>query len=305
MSQTRVLITGAGGFVGSALAAGFASQGAGVTGLDLSFDAATRARLSGVTLIEADLTQGDLALRDLPQADVMIHAAALTTNPAAMGLTIAEHVTANMAPLLAMLRHAGRTRPRAFVFLSSSGVFGETDGSPDLTDTDVATAEGPYSAAKKAGEVLVPGALTGVCETHVVRLGYLYGPHEVARNTRARVSMLQSWVDAASAGQAITVNAANPRRDWTFVPDLAPALARIVAGPGRVRPVHLCSPVAVSDRDLAAALAARLPGLRTVEGPASAIKAPMVPSAVAALVGFHWTGIDAGLDAICRTAVAA
>ena len=304
MNGARVLVTGAGGFVGGALAAGVAGLGARVTGLDRAFDAGARARLRGVDLVEADLAGDDRALRGLA-ADMMIHAAALTTNPAAMGMTEAEHVTANMEPLLAMLRHAGRVRPKAFVFLSSSGVFDAADGSPDLTDTDPPTALGPYSAAKRAGEALVPGALGGVCATHVLRLGYLYGPGEVARATRARVSMLQAWVEAVRAGQAIVVNTPEARRDWTLVTDLAPALARMIIGPGRTLPVHLCAPVTVTDSEVARAIAARFPGVTIRAGQASPTKPPMVPSALPELDGFAWTGLEAGLDAVCRAGVVA
>jgi nucleoside-diphosphate-sugar epimerase len=194
-------------------------------------------------------------------------------------------------------------RPDAFVFLSSSGVFDSADGSPNLTDTDVATAEGPYSAAKKAGEVLVPGALRGVCATHVLRLGYIYGPNEVARTTRARVSLVQAWVNAAQAGEDIVINGTDARRDWTFAPDLAPAIARIVAGKGRVRPVHLCPPTALADRDVANAIAARFPGVIVKSGPTAPTKAPMVPSNLPELHGFAWTSLAVGLDTICHAGV--
>lgn len=302
MKQARVLVTGAGGFVGGALAAGLAGLGARVTGLDRTFDAAAQRHLKGVDLVEYDIAQDEDGLHAL-SADVMIHAAALTTNPAALGMTEAEHVSANMMPLLAMLRHAGRVRPDAFVFLSSSGVFDAADGSPNLTDTDVATAEGPYSAAKKAGEVLVPGALRGVCATHVLRLGYIYGPNEVARTTRARVSLVQAWVNAARVGEDIVINGTDARRDWTFAPDLAPAIARIVAGKGRVRPVHLCPPTALADRDVANAIAARFPGVIVKSGPTAPTKAPMVPSNLPELHGFAWTSLAVGLDTICHAGV--
>jgi nucleoside-diphosphate-sugar epimerase len=290
-----ILVTGAGGFIGSTLATGLAALGHDVIALDRAYDAAATAALGLIPRLTCDLAQG---AADLPRCDTIIHAAALTTNPAAMGLTEAAHVAANMAPLMAMISHADRTRPRAFVFLSSSGVFGDGDGSPDLTDTDLPTATGPYSAAKKAGEALVPGALGSWCQTHVLRLGYLYGPGEIARLTRQRVSMLRQWINDAAEGRPLTVAANDPRRDWTYAPDLAPAIARLIGDEGSARPLHLCAPDAAPDSALAALIAARHPGTRILRGTAQPTKPPMRPSAHPALDGFRWTPLAEGLDHI-------
>ncbi len=301
MSAGRILITGAGGFVGGALATGFAALGWDVVAVDGTFDDAARARLSGCDIVRADLASAP----DLPAAAVIVHAAALTTGPDALGITPAAHVAANMVPLLAMLEHAARVRPAAFVFLSSSGVFAATDGSPDLTDTDPATAQGPYSAAKRAGEALVSGALGGLCETFCVRLGYLYGPHEAPRATRRRVSMIRGWLDTAAAGGTIAVDAGDPRRDWTWTPDLAPALAALLAGPGRAAPIHLCNPETPRDSLVADRIARLFPQTRIAQTVTQAVKPPMVPSALPALDSVRWTGIDAGLTALAGQAVAA
>lgn len=298
MTDRAILITGAGGFVGSHLAMGFAALGDRVTAVDSAFDEGARRRLAGVTLVETDLCT-DPMLPDLGPGSVVIHAAALTTAPEAMGMTEAAHASANMLPLLAMLRHAAKVRVGAFVFLSSSGVFAPGDGSPDLADSDAPTAVGPYSAAKRAGEILVPSALPGI-RTYCLRLGYLYGPDEAARPTRQRVSLMQDWVDRAARGEPIDVADPAPRRDWTFVPDLAPAIDRLLGGPGDPVPRHLCAPVAVSDAEVAALLVREYPGLTLRRVPSPGVKAPMRPSPLAALEGFPWTNVATGLSRIVK-----
>jgi len=301
-----VLITGAGGFVASHIAAGFAAAGYQVTAIDRVFDAPTRARLGGVRLVEVDLSAcGADILSALPRPTVIIHGAALTTSPEALGITMAEHVAGNTLPLIAMLRYAAGVRPKAFVYLSSSGVFSGSDGSPDLTDTDLPTAQGPYSAAKRAGENIVPGALAGVCETHILRLGYLYGPAETTRPTRQNVSQLLDWIGAARYGRPIRLAANDPCRDWTWVPDLPRAILRILDGPGRSAPVHLCQPQPVHDSELVRLIAGHFPGTQIVTTGVVPTKAPMRPSTIPALNGFRWTGIAEGLDVLCTQKVAA
>jgi nucleoside-diphosphate-sugar epimerase len=294
-------VTGAGGFVGSAIASGLARQGHEVIALDRAFDTTARAALGGLMRVTADISA---TLPDIPTCGTIIHAAALTTEATAAGISDAAHVAANMAPLLAMIDLASRHPPQAFVFLSSSGVFAAGDGSPDLTDADLPRAGGPYAAAKRAGELLVPAALGSVCQTHVVRLGYLYGPSEIARPSRQRVSQVQAWLDDAAAGRPVCVAANDPRRDWTYAPDLARAIARLIAGPGRTAPLHLCSPEAVPDLALAGMISLLHPGTRIERGPPVDAKAPMRPSRHPALDGFDWTALPDGLASLAGRAAA-
>ena len=93
-ASREILITGAGGFVGSALVEGFLALGWRVTAVDRAFDAATRARLAGSHLITVDLSHGDSS--DLPAAAVVVHAAAVTTGAATLGWTPAAHIAANI-----------------------------------------------------------------------------------------------------------------------------------------------------------------------------------------------------------------
>lgn len=283
----ELLVTGAGGFVGSALVEGFLALGWRVTAVDRKFDAATSARLRGSRLVTANLGQG--APADLPAADVIVHAAATTTDAATLGWTAAAHVAANTRPLLALLEHAARTRPAAFVFLSSSGVFAAADGHERLRDSDLPTGRSPYAVAKRAGELLTLTALEGIA-AHVVRLGYLFGPHEATRPSRARLSPIARWWAAARAGTPLLVPADDPARDWTFTPDLAPVLARLVAAPPADGPVHLCSPFVAADSVMAAHVAALVPGAVCVTEPATArAKPPLSASDLSSLGPLSWT----------------
>lgn len=298
-----VLVTGAGGFVGSALAEGFAALGWRVTALDREFDAVSRDRLRGCTLVTAAL--GDTAPADLPPVSLVIHAAAVTTAASELGWTPAAHVAANMRPLVAMLEYAACTRPAAFVFLSSSGVFAAGDGGDGLTDADVPTGMSPYAAAKRAGELLTVAALEGVTAAHVIRLGYLYGPHESARPTRARPSIVARWLAAARDGQPLLVPADDPRRDWTFTPDLAPALARLSARPPAGRVVHLCSPFIRTDSAMAALIAGHVPGAVCATGPAVGPAKPPMRASDLSEAGLRWTAPDVALAQLVAAEVAA
>jgi nucleoside-diphosphate-sugar epimerase len=298
----RAIVTGAGGFVGGHIAAGLVASGWRVAAVDLAFDPMARARLAGADLREADLGAG---VPDLPRADLVIHAAAVTTDARALGMTRAAHVRANMAPLLAMLDHAAATGAGAFVFLSSTGVFAATDGRPDLTDACTPTATHEYAAAKRAGEILVPAALSGVCPAHVVRLGHIYGPGEVARSTRATVSPVGRWRDAAARGAPMVVPADDPRRDWTFAPDLAAAIVRLADAPPAPRPLHLTSGHVLTDGQMARLIARISPGATIRTGPAAGTKPPAIASDIPALDGFRWTAPEEGLPAILAERTAA
>ena len=292
----RVLITGGGGFVGRALANGFAELGWTVAAVDLGFDGPPEH--PSVSHTVADLSNGDWAV--LPDADVVVHAAWITTGPTTLGVTEAEHAERNLAPLTTMLGYATHRRLDAFVFVSSSGVFAADDAEDGLTDAVAPTGSSPYASTKLRGEMLAATwGSEGLSRTHVVRLGYLFGPGEVVRRTRHNVSLVAQWMSAARDGRPMEVRADDPARDWTFTPDLAPALARLISGPSVRRPIHLGSGHVVRDLELAGCVADAFPGAEIVRTPAGpTLKPPMVPSDVSALSDFIWTDPATGVRSL-------
>jgi UDP-glucose 4-epimerase len=322
VSPARVLVTGADGFVGRALTAGFARLGWDVVGLDREApDAPAPERAARgdardepagaeghpagrIRWIEADLVEPPLS--DVPPVDLVVHAAWVTTDPRTLGISVADYIALNLRPVLTVLAYVARVRPRAFVFLSSSGVFASADATDGLTDEHLPTGRSPYAVAKRAAELMVPSAVEPPTAAHVVRLGYLFGPGETARPSRTNLSPIGGWLAAASAGRPLEVRSDDPLRDWTFTPDLAAALARVAGSAPTGGPIHLGSGQARRDRAVAGEIATAVGGVELVSVPAGhPMKPPMIPSDVPALRGFRWTDPLAGLRALVASERAA
>lgn len=303
MKSGRILITGAGGFVGRALALGFAERGWEVYALDRSFDGPPGH--PRVRHVLADLLDG--VWSDLPQVDVVVHGAWLTTDPRTLGLTDAEYERTNLAPLTTVLSYATHRPPQSLVFVSSSGVFAPDDAEDGLTDAHAPTGSSPYAASKRRGEMLTSTwGSEGLSRTHVIRLGYLFGPDEVVRPSRDGVSLVARWMDAARNGQPVEVRDDDPARDWTYTPDLASALERLVAEPPARRPIHFGSPHVAHDRELAARIIDEIGSGELVTVPAGTrVKPPMVPSDIPALRDVAWTTPGDGVQALVEAEAAA
>ncbi len=155
----HILITGAGGFVGAALAARLQQDHAiglrrfdSLTLLDQRLPAATAH--PSITRIEGDITDPAVLARALTQRpDVVFHLAGITSRAAEadVALGLAVNVTASIA-LLEQLRLQGHA-PR-FVFTSSIGVYGTP--LPAHIDDDTPTWPAlSYGTQKKMVEALV------------------------------------------------------------------------------------------------------------------------------------------------------
>jgi UDP-glucuronate 4-epimerase len=160
---TRVLVTGAAGFIGSHLAEGLLARGDEVIGLD-NFDPfypravkeANVARLVAqprFRLVEGDVRDRELVAGLLTAETAVIHLAALAgvrpslENPAG-------YASVNIEGTAVLLEAARRAGARRFVFGSSSSVYGDTAPVPFAEDWPALLPISPYAATKRAGELL-------------------------------------------------------------------------------------------------------------------------------------------------------
>lgn len=296
--KRTVLITGAGGFVGSHMAEGFLAMGDAVIALDSMFDAAAKRRLGAATLIEAGLSA--TALDAWGRIDLVIHGAAITTPPQEFGLTDDGHIAGNVDLLLASLAIAKRHGARDFVFLSSSGVFSLDDGDGVHLESMTPTGGIPYALAKRAGEKATAEADGFPLRAISIRLGPIYGPGEAPRSTRTVVSQVRRWLDRAVRGEPVIVDMPDERRDWTYAPDLPHALDALLRLEPRISGVvHLTSAQVFSNLELAKAVTGLVDGADILVRPSGArSRLPMASDRVDLAALFDWTPLATGLSRI-------
>jgi nucleoside-diphosphate-sugar epimerase len=172
----RVLVAGC-GYVGTALAARLAARGDEVTGIRRSPVA-----IPGVRTIAADLLAAEPP-PDLPEAiDALVYAVSADAGDEPSYRAAYVHAPVR---LLEHLHDSGRS-PARTVFVSSTGVYGQTDGEwVDETS--------PAEPVQPTGRILLEGeraARAAATPAVVLRLGGIYGPG------RTRV------IDAVRRGEA-------------------------------------------------------------------------------------------------------
>lgn len=246
-----VLVTGAAGFLGSAVSAALLDHGWQVRGVDAftpTYDPLLKRDnvvpllgRNGFELVEEDLCTADLA-PVLAGVDAVVHLAGEPGIPRHWGASLPRYVAHNVTATQRLLAEAASGPVRRLVYASSSSVYGE---SPVAVDEQAPLrALNPYGATKLAAEQLVSafGVAHGVA-TVALRCFSAYGP-------RQRPDMAVSRMIAALLERRpVTVYGDGRQvRDLVFVADVAhAAVAALTADvtPGTVVNVASGAPVAM------------------------------------------------------------
>lgn len=225
--MTRVLVTGAGGFVGTELCATLARSGYLVR-------AALRADRPVAEAVAEKCVVGEIgsatdwsaALRGV---DVVIHLAARVHVPGDPAANRSLYFETNAAGAGRLAGAAARAGVRRFVGVSSIKVNGEQTTDRPYTDADEPSPADPYAESKRLGELMVldAAARTGMEVVHV-RPPLVYGS-----GVRANFLRLLRWIDSR---RPLPFGSVNNRRSLVSVwnlSDLIVGLVRNPAAPGR------------------------------------------------------------------------
>jgi nucleoside-diphosphate-sugar epimerase len=247
-----VLVTGCAGFLGSHLSERLIDDGFDVLGVDCFTDYYARSlkernieRLlaePAFSLREIDLSADDL--RGLLEGvSVVYHLAAQPGVRGSFGSGFSYYVRHNIEATQALLEEAVRNPVEAFIYASSSSVYGDTPSYPTDESAERCPVS-PYGVTKLATEEIaaVYHRNSGV---PVVGLRYFtaYGP-------RQRPDMaFQRFITRALAGEPLLVNGDGHQiRDFTYVSDIVGGTVAAMRGqPGSVYNVGGGNATAVID----------------------------------------------------------
>src|SRR5512139_1721953 len=219
-SATNVLVTGAGGFIGSHLCEELIAAGATVRGL-VRYGSqgslgllryAEPSVLSAIDVITGDLRDARAVLRAAHGCDVIIHLGALISVPYSYARP-REVAEINVLGTLNVLEAARDVGVRRIVHISSSEVYG-TATTARVSEEHRLQGQSPYAASKIGADKLAQSFhLSYGLPVVTVRPFNTYGPRQSGR------AIIPTIVAQALRGPVVKLGALETRRDFTFVSD--------------------------------------------------------------------------------------
>jgi NAD dependent epimerase/dehydratase len=222
LSGKRVLVTGAGGFIGSHLTELLVHEGASVRVLckyNGRGDLGKLSNLSPKLTDQIDIQTGDirdpfLVDRLVSGCDIVFHLAALIGIPYSYTAP-ADYLATNVQGTLNVLEACRRNKVERLLQTSTSEVYGSAVETP-MCETHRLHPQSPYAASKVASDALALSYFRSFdTPVVVVRPFNTYGPRQ---STRAVIpTILRQLLDA----QELRLGDVTPMRDFTFVTDTA------------------------------------------------------------------------------------
>ena len=220
----RYLITGGAGFIGSNIAHALLARGESVRILD-DFSSGRAQNLVGIAdrieIVRGDLRDPDAVAHAVRGVEIVLHQAALNSNPRSIkepGPTNAVNVGGTLL-LLETARQAG---VRRVVYASSSSVYGESPALPKTEELPLLP-KAPYGVSKLAAE-LYCRVFTQVYGLETVSLRYfnVFGPRQLPDSEYAAV--IPRFLRRMLAGQRpVIYGDGEQSRDFTPVANVVAA----------------------------------------------------------------------------------
>ena len=244
------LVTGAAGFLGSALANRLAREGHQVRGLD-DLSAGDPARLdSAVLFSRGDVTDRPKLWSLLQDVDCVYHLAARVSVPESM-LYPREYNAVNVSGTVSVMEAMRDVGVKRVVLTSSGAVYGDKQEQP-LKEDSPPDPRSPYAVSKLAAEYYVRtiGALWGI-ETVALRVFNAYGPDQPL--PAAHPPVIPNFLRRTVRGGTLVIHGQGEQtRDFIYISDVVEAMLAAATAPTVDRTViNIGSGVETPIRELA------------------------------------------------------
>lgn len=231
----RVLVTGAGGFIGSHLTERLCDVGAKVRAFvrynsrsDLGLlRFLPKGVLSDIEIHVGDLKDGESVRRAVRNVDVVFHLGALIAIPYSYQAPL-DFVQTNVLGTTNVLNAALDSSVELLVHTSTSEVYGTAQYVP-IDEGHPLRAQSPYAASKIAADKLVESYYRSFgLRTAIVRPFNAFGERQSAR------AVIPTIISQGLAGDEIKLGALHTSRDLTYVGETVEGFLRIATCPAAV-----------------------------------------------------------------------
>ncbi|MEW6181166.1 MAG: NAD-dependent epimerase/dehydratase family protein [Chloroflexota bacterium] len=245
----RYLITGAAGFLGSALANRLVMEGHTVRGLDDLSTGDPSALSPEVHFVRGDVNDRPKLWTLLQEIDCVYHLAAKVLVPESV-LYPREYNEVNVGGTVSLMEAMRDVGVRRVVFISSGAIYGNQPAQPVNEDV-IPNPRSPYAVSKLAAEYYVKtiGRLWGI-ETVCLRVFNAYGPGQHLPPVHAPV-LLNFLRQALQNGTLVVHGDGTQTRDYVYVDDVVQAMVAASTAPAVDQmTINVGSGVETSVRDL-------------------------------------------------------
>lgn len=228
----RVVVTGAGGFIGSHLTERLFTLGADVTAMVHYNALGSLGNLKylspetqkGIKIAAGNIDDSDYVLSVLGNKDVVFHLAALIAIPFSY-IAPRSYVRTNVEGTLNVLEAVRRGATGLAIHTSTSEVYGTAIRVP-IDEDHPLQGQSPYSASKIGADMLADSYWRSFGTNVItVRPFNTYGPRQSAR------AVIPTIISQAMEQSEIRLGALDPQRDLTFVGDTVEGFLAAAARP--------------------------------------------------------------------------
>ena len=219
----KCFVTGAAGFLGTALSNRLVEDGHEVIGLDNCSAGEPQRLLPEVKFVRNDLNSKESLWRLLKGVDIIYHLAAKVIVPDSL-LYPAEYEKTNVGGTVTLLEAMHDVGNRKMVFASSGAIYGNQPVMPLREDMNPIP-ESPYAVSKLAGELYIRtiGQLWGL-QAVCLRIFNCYGPYQGF--SFAHSPVIPTFLrQCALHGTVVIHGDGSKTRDFVYVDDAVDAFA--------------------------------------------------------------------------------